>query len=309
MKILVLFLDMLRANLLKICNENILIEGPIENILKKIGGTVFTNCYTPAPDTPRGLACFYTGLYPKTNGCTTRIQWPKYYLNSKCETIFDMLESKKYQSIVKVIESEYNVGFFPEKNEKKIKVCFDWNIYFNSIQNVINRNVNLFSFIDFSDYHMALDDFGGTPAGDYHGQLHLSKSLDLFFEKLNADIFDVIIIFSDHGCKLNNEIKNKPKIFLLNDDRAKIYMQIRFKNEKETVINSNLQSIMGVFPFLAKELKYKIKNKIDGLDIMTKSMVHVILEDHSSFEPAINNIIKSLGFENQRVFLFKIIDR
>ena len=38
----------------------------------------------------QSLACFYTGLYPKFNGCKTRIEWPKYYQNLERFTIFEL---------------------------------------------------------------------------------------------------------------------------------------------------------------------------------------------------------------------------
>lgn len=76
MKILFLLCDMLRANLLKTFNTDI--KKRVHRLLVwEVGGEYFTNCYTPAPDTPRSLACLYSGKYLKEmdarEGCISRI--------------------------------------------------------------------------------------------------------------------------------------------------------------------------------------------------------------------------------------------
>ena len=70
MKILFLFCDMLRANKLKIINTDIKRFTSLDKWLLKFGGTIYKKCYTPAPDTPRSLACLYSGRYPIRNGCS-----------------------------------------------------------------------------------------------------------------------------------------------------------------------------------------------------------------------------------------------
>ena len=62
MKILMLFCDMLRANKLNVVNKNNCKPTPFDNWLGNFGGCTYINTYTPAPDTPRSLACLYTGL-------------------------------------------------------------------------------------------------------------------------------------------------------------------------------------------------------------------------------------------------------
>lgn len=74
MKILFVFTDMLRPNLLKSYNSKIKNKGPLDDFIESFGGTLFKNCYTPAPDTPRSLGCLHSGLYPNKNGCDTRIR-------------------------------------------------------------------------------------------------------------------------------------------------------------------------------------------------------------------------------------------
>ena len=56
MKILAIFVDMLGADYLNVANPNAA-QTDIDRMLLDIGGTFYTNCYTPAPDTPRSFAC------------------------------------------------------------------------------------------------------------------------------------------------------------------------------------------------------------------------------------------------------------
>ena len=71
MKILMIFVDMLRAINQNVCNDEVP-WNRLDDALSKFGGIVYSNCYSPAPDTPRGLASIWTGTYPKVNGCDTR---------------------------------------------------------------------------------------------------------------------------------------------------------------------------------------------------------------------------------------------
>ena len=52
MKIMMIFIDMFRANILNMFNDNAPYTN-IDNLFEQWGGTIYTNCYTPAPDTPR----------------------------------------------------------------------------------------------------------------------------------------------------------------------------------------------------------------------------------------------------------------
>ena len=75
MKILTIFADMIRPNRLSTFNDCLKEDTPIDTKLKMLGGTVYTNCFTPGPDTPRSTATFLTGVDPYLNGCNTRLKW------------------------------------------------------------------------------------------------------------------------------------------------------------------------------------------------------------------------------------------
>ena len=96
MKILTLFVDMIRPNRLSIFNNQIKVDTPLDISFKNLGGTIFNNCYTPGPDTPRGMSTFFTGVDPYENGCNTRLKWPQFFLKENQQTIFDIFLEKNF---------------------------------------------------------------------------------------------------------------------------------------------------------------------------------------------------------------------
>ena len=51
MRVLVVFIDMIRPNRLSIINKNIKDDTPFDKSLKNLGGTLYNNCFTQGPDT------------------------------------------------------------------------------------------------------------------------------------------------------------------------------------------------------------------------------------------------------------------
>jgi hypothetical protein len=111
MEILLFFIDMIRVDRLGIYNTS-KTTTLIDEFLENLGGSVYLNCYTPAPpapDTPRSLACMQTGLYLYFNGCDTRIKWPSFYIKDEIKTIFDFY-----------IENDFNVNFYITKQDYQV---------------------------------------------------------------------------------------------------------------------------------------------------------------------------------------------
>ena len=52
MKILVIFIDMIRPNRLSTFNDKIVADTPLDLSLRELGGTYYTNCFSQGPDTP-----------------------------------------------------------------------------------------------------------------------------------------------------------------------------------------------------------------------------------------------------------------
>jgi len=92
---------MIRPNRLATFNSQIKGDNPLDVSLKELGGTYFKNCFSPGPDTPRGIATFTSGKIPYLNGCDTRVKWPRYFLDGNLKTIYDFF-----------IENNYKMTFF-----------------------------------------------------------------------------------------------------------------------------------------------------------------------------------------------------
>jgi len=279
-KILFLFWDMARVNLLNSYDKNNR-KTSIDVFLDKIGGTLYTNCYTPAPDTPRSLACMQTGLYPSKNGCDSRIKWPAFFLNN-VNTIFDLLDEEGFKKIFYMTKEHYDTGPFNNKNGN---FFHEYSKFLSSVCSHINSEKDLFAYISLQDYHWAIDDYGGTHKGVEKGQDKLVSFTESFFKEVDIDNFDYIITFSDHGHKMNSEILKEGCLELLNDDRSKILMHIRKKFQNDNVVNPKLCSILDIPDTIRDILGLETnKNLDDGISLLLEeSHSSVVLEDHLDF--------------------------
>ena len=108
---MILIADMLPGNRLKINNSDIPMTQ-VDKVLSRIGGTNFSSCFTPAPDTPRSLASLFTGQLPKNNGCDTRTKWASKFVDSQSISIFRQLQNLNYE-IVAYMQEGISHLFFP----------------------------------------------------------------------------------------------------------------------------------------------------------------------------------------------------
>jgi arylsulfatase A-like enzyme len=258
-------------------------ETSIDKFLNTMGGTLYTNCYTPAPDTPRSLACMQTGLYPAKNGCDSRIKWPKFFLND-VPTIFDMFDKKDFEQLFFMTKIHYDVGPFHKNYESYGKVFHDNKNFIDSVNSNLKTDKNLFSYISLQDYHWAIDDYGGNKKGVKVGQDQVVNYTEDFFKQVDIDAFDYIITFSDHGHKMTTEFLNEKKLDLLNSNRTKILMHIKTKNQKKLILDNKLCSILDIYATLNDILKVNEEYATDGISIFSsKEHENIILEDHSNF--------------------------
>jgi len=287
MKVLIIFCDMLRANLLETFKPETNSGQPMDDWFYRIGGTAFTNCYTPSPDTARSLACFYTGLYPKKNGCNHRIMWPEHFLDEKNKTIFDIFLDKSFSIVSYIDKRKSDIGFFPKRNKDSMNLYHKLD---DALSSPELESENLLFFAALDDCHFAIDDHGQNEKAHFIGQKHLSNSFEKIFNKFDKDDFDSIVIFSDHGCKLGfkENYKEKP-IDKLNSDRTQIVMHVRSKGEHSVIQNNKLSSIMDVFPFFCDKLNF-VPNQLDGISFFSNIQhKEIVIEDCSSFSPTLYN--------------------
>jgi hypothetical protein len=282
MKILFIFWDMARIDLLNTYNEHNK-ETSIDKFLNTIGGTLYTNCYTPAPDTPRSLACMQTGLYPFKNGCDSRIKWPKFFLND-VPTIFDLFHKKDFEQLFFMTKIHYDVGPFNEKFESYGKVFHNNEKFINKVNDNLRTDKDLFAYISLQDYHWAIDEIGSNDEGVEIGQNKVVSYTNDFFDKVNIDDFDYVITFSDHGHKRDIEFYSENKLELLNSNRTKILMHVREKNQEKLNINTKLCSILDLYSTMEELLLLNSNYNTDGISLLSQEEHdNIILEDHGNF--------------------------
>lgn len=307
MKILSIFIDMLRPNLMNIVDHD-RPESPFDRYIREMGGNLFVNCHTPAPDTGRSLACLWSGKYPKNNGCDKRIKYPRFFL-------------KDEHHFLKALQSRgYDLNFYVNPNEKELGVLpegFESIGYHNSDMDLNAFTENLvvseksFTFISLTDFHWAIDDYGNIESGVQRGFQQVCNSLGLIQRNLNFDQFDLIVIFSDHGFKLAGEFQKQPKYKLLNADRSQIFMLTKTKGENNLTINSKFCSIMDLAPtFLEAAEVLSTETRLDGVSLFSpKSYDHLVLEDHLDFAPRINQVIELWAVRTGRGVYYRTLDR
>jgi len=291
MRVLTIFIDMIRANRLQTFNEEVKKSTPLDEAFKALGGTVYTNCFTPGPDTPRGMASYYTGLPPYLNGCTTRLKWPEYFLKPELKTVFDLFLEKEYALNVFSSPNEKKNGFLP-KHIAQMDIHnnnYDLAGYLSDIE----LQKDHFVFVSLPDYHWAFDDYGYSTKGEEKAYIETKRSYDVIFEQFNKDDFDHIFIFSDHGFKFLADFKMDDSMYMLNEDRTNSIMIHRGKGENQLTQNTKLCSLCDVYASYQEILGDNISHGISLLD--SKEHPFVIVEDHISFTPQVNQNIELWG--------------
>lgn len=288
MKVLTIFIDMIRANRLSTFNNEIKLDTPLDTAFKELGGTVYNNCFTEGPDTPRGMSSYFTGVSSVNNGCNTRLKWPKFFLDNSIDTVFDIFDNMNYKLDLFSSTSERETGLFPFKIDQR------------SIHNKTNNirefldDVKLeddhFLFISIPDYHWAFDDFGYTKIGEKKSYEVTKNVWDIIFEYFDKDDFDHIFVFSDHGFKFSAERKKQQNKMMLNDDRTNSIMLHREKHVNILSSNNKLCSLSDLFPTYQDILGLDVDRGLSLLSDNEKE--YIVIEDHINFAPSLNQNIE-----------------
>lgn len=278
MKILLVFIDMVRLDHLNIYNEKA-IPTLLDKKLCKIGGTLFTRCYSPGPDTPRSMASMQTGLYPFYNGCDTRIKWPRYFIKEGVKTIWDIAANLGYNVNLCARQHHINVGLFHFTKHPNIKV-------FNSLERFVSESSfsnNNISFVCTPDVHFAIEDYGATNKGINEGFNMATKMFDRFITDEFIRNFDYTFIFSDHGLQTYSERCSKSsKIDLLNDGRNRLLMLMHRNGDDKIIKDNRLASMVDLFATIAQLIGAECKNSgFSFIDKPGRRIVHI--EDHTNF--------------------------
>jgi len=305
MKVLTIFIDMIRANRLSTFNSCVKVDTPLDTAFKELGGTVYTNCFTPGPDTPRGMSTYYTGINPYQNGCNTRLKWPEYFLNKDLNTIFDLFIEKDYKIDCFSSPRERDTGLFPEHIAEMNVHNIDLNM--DKYLSELELKNDHFLFISIPDYHWAFDDFGYSSKGEKKAYDVTKSVWDIVFKNLNKEDFDHIFIFSDHGFKFSVERKLEPKSYMLNEDRTNSIMLHRAKEQNDLVQNNKLCSLADLYSTYEDILNVKQTKSISLLS--KKEHSFITLEDHIDFAPAINQNIELWALVNKEIIYIRELDK
>jgi len=305
MRVLTIFIDMIRANRLQTFNDEVKKSTPLDEAFKELGGTVYTNCFTPGPDTPRGMASYYTGLPPYLNGCTTRLKWPEYFLKPELKTVFDLFLEKEYALNVVSSINEQNNGFLPKyiKNMDVNNTDYNLKKYLMSIK--LQEKHHL--FISLPDYHLAFDDAGYSKNGEKIAYGEVRTSFDIIFECFDKDDFDHIFIFSDHGFKFLSEYKLDSPMYMINEDRINSIMLHRIKEENGLSRNNKLCTLMDLFATYQKILGKEVSHGIPLLD--KEESDFVVIEDHISFAPQVNQNIELWALVSKELLYIRNLEK
>lgn len=111
MRILMVFIDMLRSELVFSTQA----DSQIMKTCRKIGGTLFEACYTPAPDTYRSMGALWSSCYPAENGCDNRCKRPFEWLKKPEETFLEYLLSSGYILIHMLEHGKEKCGTFSQR--------------------------------------------------------------------------------------------------------------------------------------------------------------------------------------------------
>ncbi len=288
MKVLTIFVDMIRANRLSTFNREKSNKTPLDYAFEELGGTVYSNCFTPGPDTPRGMSSFLTGNDPFINGCNTRLKWPQFFLNKNQKSIFDIFLENDYKIDSFSSPQERENGLFPE-NVANMDIHND-EYDLSDFLSKIELDKKHFIFLSLADFHSAFDDYGYNTNGEKKAYDLVKKSYDKIFEKFDKNDFDHIFIFSDHGFKFSLERKLQPDELLLNEDRTNCILLHRMKYQEELDVNDKLCSLSDFYATYQDILNLDIERGFSFLS--NKEREFVFIEEHLDFLPQLNQNIE-----------------
>ncbi|MBC2850937.1 hypothetical protein H5J22_05730 [Cetobacterium sp. 8H] len=283
---LLIFCDMVRGNLLHNINKNIK-KSKFDLFLENLGGTLYTNAYTPAPDTGRAYSMLQTGLSCKKNGCDDVWKYPEFFLKEDIEILDEILLKEDIETTYIGTKRNDLSGVFSKKVKNKILIDFKIQTYEKSFL-ILNEKLKkfdkTFTWICLDDYHVAADDYGASMKSDDVGKEKLFNIFEKLFTVLDKNDFDEIIILSDHGNVHKYGFKDSRILNLLNDDRTKILLYRVTKKNQEFKLNNELRSILDVFPTIIESFELQ-NRKVCGVSLNQKVTDERIIsmESYSEF--------------------------
>ena len=295
MKVLVIFADMLRANRLSTFNDAVEIDTAIDTNFRELGGTIYKNCFTPGPDTPRGISTFTSGIPPHLNGCDIRIKWTRDFLHPHLKTVYDLFLEKDYKIDLLSDPRERAIGLFPENISNMTVHNSDYYDIDQYLDEIVIEDDH-FIMLCLPQFHWTLDALGASENGEKHALNDISLAFNKVFNKLDKDIFDHIFVFSDHGFKFTHEVRMSPDFMLLNEDRTHTVLIHRKKFDSKLTFNDKLCSLADIYPTFEELLG----NNPNGLSLFSEKVrEYIVIEDNIKFNPEVNQNIELWAVVNK----------
>lgn len=283
MRILIVFIDMLRAN--RHFKHNSSFENSqFVKFLQNLGGVSYINCFTQAPDTPRSLATFYSGLSPQENGCNLRHKWPGKYLKVK-DDLFNFLLREGYYINCFSNPKERAIGLFPSTDSPNISHNEEMDLKL-FLQKITLKEKQL-TYVALPDFHWAMDDFGATLKGEKFGNSRVLACMNIFQKFGNLDEYDHVFFYSDHGFKFHSEFHNEPEFDFINADRTNVMFHYCNLQDKQVTTNGALTTLTDFLPSFKKLILTKT-----GFELPTRS--HITVEDYYSIAAGETNLYPAL---------------
>lgn len=302
MKILTVFLDMLRNE--QVYNEEAGWENMIlRDFFLEIGGTLFSSCYTPAPDSYRSLACFWQSQYPLENGCNSRTMKTYDYLKFPKNTFLAKMKHKGYQ--FNCFGGAWNndkIGFLPAIYDP-LTDNMSTGKFLREYLQTVKLEKDSFTFINLEDLHFIIEDEYADHEAFLHGTQKLVNLMKMIFINFSIKEFDEIIFFSDHGFRYYYEQGG----FLLDKRRSNIFLFWHHRGDKNFNIDTELRSIMDIYPTILNRCEISFdQEKIEGRDLfLTNGHKFLMLEEHRDYySKLLDPICRWAVIDNKKQFYF-----
>lgn len=302
MKILVFFVDMLRMEQVFTPKEGWK-NKDLENMLEGMGGTLFSSCYTPGPDTNRSLGCFWSSKYPRDNGCNRRPTGPYDFLKNPELSWMGYLKKEGY--CINSFVGKYRnsrIGIFPNVYDKEVD-NLSTGMFYNEWLPSLHIKDNSITFIKIADFHYFIDDYNATKEAFKNGVSFVIEMIQQFLNMFPLNLFDETIIFSDHGFRYFFE---KPE-YLLDEKRSRIFLFWHHKNESTLRVDNKLRSIMDIYPTLLDlcSITYDEENIVGRNLFTTDGHEFLLFEENAGYYARfLDPICQWAVVDNRNQFVF-----
>ena len=220
MKILTYFADMLRADLAELELKNR--RGPLYTFLENQGSVFYSKAYTPAPDTPRSMSVFFSGLPPVESGNVYRTSWPRKSSNwPNAESLLTKLLQLGFKIFIFTATEHARTNLIPGNVAGACQFFATKESLTQALRGT-HANEDVFVFYQNFDYHLEVDSLMGSQKAHSKGLVRVVSDIAQLFSSLPDQFFDTYYIFSDHGCEFFEEGKFVSEH--LDEGRSRIFL-------------------------------------------------------------------------------------